>query len=334
MSINESIYLSGKIVAEQLTYYDEMTKSTISDSTLDILDFFVYRLETENETRNYEAIRIDEMTADEIFSEQLGICRNYAPLNQQIFEILKKHNKNLNNTIMTTYIPEDLGHALGLPHAWNKVYTIEKEKGKIILSATYVDPTFLDTRAQKEGELEAYNAFDEGHYFTNLIKARQYTAELLSVLGDYRRTDEHSSLSQYIQDEEKTIQYRKAGIDAYHNTITARILDDSVSIIDIVKPFRDAAQLTLPKYELLDFYLHENEETPVGEVDYEGIEKLAQTYEIIKQKMPEDLNKKVYPIITSDYNESTNEISNGQMNMSLDDIYCALMKFYEIKETK
>lgn len=185
LSIHDAVLLSGRIVTNRLDYYNEMTRTTVPDSARNQpFGEIIYSLGHDGEDiRSEEAKRIDGAYADQILSEGRGICRNYAPVNRVVFEFLKSGNRNLRNTHMTVFTPESLGHSITFAHAWNRVFTVSDTPTGQHLLLTYVDPTFLDTRIDEEGDIEAYNALDDGHFGPAHLMADRYLCDLVAALG-------------------------------------------------------------------------------------------------------------------------------------------------------
>lgn len=197
LSVNDAIMLCGNILAKKLSYNYEMI-DPVSDSTENIETKIAKSiLNSFNgvDTRNEEAKRVDSEYQDRIFSEGLGICRNYASVNVAIFEVLKKiDDDSLKNTYMKWYSPESLEESLMLPHSWNQVINISNKDNKLKLSITYVDPTWLDTRKKtsdasgvetQSSDKDMYNAFDENHFFSGCLSAHVEIAKLYELLGNY-----------------------------------------------------------------------------------------------------------------------------------------------------
>ncbi|MEZ4820319.1 MAG: transglutaminase-like domain-containing protein [Bdellovibrionota bacterium] len=111
ISIHDALYLSGLIVAESLEYCEEMLGNQNQDSGLPS----TYSTIDTEDSRNQKAIEIDHQYADEILQQGKGICRNYAPVNQVVFDFLKSKNANLINTYLKTYEPSEIGHMMFLP---------------------------------------------------------------------------------------------------------------------------------------------------------------------------------------------------------------------------
>jgi len=225
LSINEAIMLSGKLVAHKLEYDHSMISEEDEEVFLEKDPLLlIYKLMEASlnkvETRNKRAIKIDNMPEDNIFSEGFGICRNYASVNSAVFEVLKDINPNLRNTYMRWYSPEEIGHSLSLPHAWNQVSTITRhdDDGLDIL-VTYVDPTWLDTRNRtisdtgKElkhvNDREIYAALDEAHFGADTLFAYNYLAQLYETLADNSR---RFSL-EFISSDENIEFYRKKAFE-------------------------------------------------------------------------------------------------------------------------
>ncbi|MBI4149189.1 hypothetical protein HY491_01955 [Candidatus Woesearchaeota archaeon] len=199
MPIHDAVLTSGKIVAHQLDYAHGM----ISDAEKERPEspeayMYLTLLEalTGIDKRNEMAKQIDNAPDDIIFAKRQGICRNYAGVNAAVFSVLKKLNPGLKNTYMRYYSPEDIGHSMALPHAWNMVTTLEDTAAGKKLQVTYVDPTWLDTRrktARNDGEMhnggeeEMYNALDNAHFGEGSFVAQVYLAQLYEALGYEQR---------------------------------------------------------------------------------------------------------------------------------------------------
>jgi len=211
LSIHDAIMLSGKIVAHKLDYYHEMISkeqeeifSSFEDNPIALMAILMANSFDGNDMRNEEAKRVDSATHDQIFLDGKAICRNYAGVNSAVFQVLKDMNPNLKNTYMRRYDPEGLGHLLALPHAWNQVSTINRDKNNLEILITYVDPTWLDTRnrtvadtgekLQEVNEEDIYNGLDESHFGLDTLNAQVYVADLYETLKDYTRCDEFVSI--------------------------------------------------------------------------------------------------------------------------------------------
>ncbi|MCB1197587.1 MAG: hypothetical protein KDK51_04380 [Deltaproteobacteria bacterium] len=211
ISIHDAVYLSGLIVAESLEYCEEMLGNQNQDSGLSS----TYPTIDTEDSRNQKAIEIDHQYADEILQQGKGICRNYAPVNQVVFDFLKSKNANLINTYMKTYEPSEIGHMMFLPHAWNRVITVNQTATGLQLWATFVDPTFLDTRIDQEGPIESYNAFDDVHFGYKQTIVMRDVADLFSILAIAMGYSEES------QEIALRRSYQLAAMDGYLQTSIA-----------------------------------------------------------------------------------------------------------------
>ncbi|GEM_PF-3432218 len=202
LSVHEAVMLSGKIVANRLKYDDEMIGP--EDKVLhDLnsryrLDYILAKSAKGEDDRTEVAKRIDSSTKDEIFHNGQGICRNYAGVNVIVFNLLKSLNPALTNTTLRYYDPDELGHVLALPHAWNLVSTIVEKSNGLEVQITYVDPTWLDTRNQSAANTgkkvdssvtdeDIYDALDESHFGKKAIIAQIYLAQLYQTIGKHNR---------------------------------------------------------------------------------------------------------------------------------------------------
>lgn len=195
LSAHDAIMLSGKILSKKMSYYEGMINESKDSTQSNYQKTMEEVLSAASgiDNRNDEAKRIDSEYQDKIFSEGLGICRNYAAVNMAVFEILKKiDDDNLKNTYMKWYSPSSLGESLALPHAWNQVIHLSAEDKNINLLITYVDPTWLDTRkttidaSGKEitkNDEDLYNAFDSNHFFSGCLSAHVEIANLYEFLA-------------------------------------------------------------------------------------------------------------------------------------------------------
>ena len=196
LSIHDSVLLSGKIVAKQMDYYDEMARGGLDDT-------------------NEIADKIESQPIEDQFIGGKGVCRNYADLNPLVFEVLKKINPNLKNTYMRRFSPERREHSLALLHAWNQVSTLRKTKDSLDLQVTYVDPTWLDTRIKgRENEAdEVYNAVDNEHYFIDNIFLTEMQANIYEVLGSKDRNEKGFVDDEFLTSKSVSEQYRKKGFE-------------------------------------------------------------------------------------------------------------------------
>lgn len=200
LSIHDAIMLSGRITARRLEYEDGM----ISDDQREFhnaernelwFKLFIHGMDHPSSLDNNDlAKKVDGSTTDEVFEGRRAICRNYAPVNAAVFQVLKDMNPGLKNTYMRAYSPDGLAHILSFLHAWNMVTTVT-EKG---VDVTFVDPTWLDTRkktAMADGkeisdsvsEEDIYNAFDEKHFGPERVYAKDYAAQYYELMGSYFR---------------------------------------------------------------------------------------------------------------------------------------------------
>jgi hypothetical protein len=198
LSIHDAIMLSGNILKEKLSYNHDMldkdltNEKNIEKKALKELEFAF----SGKDNRNEEAKRIDKKYCDEIFSEGLAICRNYAAVNKAVFDVLKSMNNDLKNVYMNWYSPNSLHEIVVLPHAWNQVINVSEKNDSLRLDITYVDPTWLDTRkttVDASGERvmadneKVYNAFNNAHFFNGCISAYTEMAKLYELLGSNNR---------------------------------------------------------------------------------------------------------------------------------------------------
>src|SRR3989344_909971 len=264
LSIHDTIMLSGKIVAHKLDYDNNMIseeeKEISKDPTL-LYSTLVEELflNEKVDRRNDKARDVDNSTKDKIFFDGGGICRNYAGVNSAVFEILKDLNPNLRNTYMRWYSPDDTGHSLALPHAWNQVLTItEDDKCQEIL-ITYVDPTWLDTRNKtventgerlnRVGDEDIYNGLDVAHFGVDTLLARSYLANLYEILGNESRT--YNQINFFMND-----------VLSYGRKAFEQRMELCVRILDI-------AESNPKDFENFDYYL--------GESFMKGIEVLTES---------------------------------------------------------
>lgn len=196
LSIHDTVFLSGKIVASKLEYNQDMISKDEEKIISNPQMFETYAMlrlfGAIEDLANEESKRIGNLSIDEIFHEGNGICRNYSRVNKGVFEVLKNMNKNIENTYIKPFSPQDLSHIFSFPHSWNMVSTILKDE----ILITYVDPTWLDTRRMSvnnkgekvnKDEKEIYNALDESHFYHNNILAEKYLAMLYERLGNNQR---------------------------------------------------------------------------------------------------------------------------------------------------
>lgn len=198
LSIHDAVLLSGRLVAHRLTY-DRGMISEAEKKLFDAIDKtqpdwkmeLLGKLMQAGDVRNDRAHAVDAMSPDQIFAEGQGICRNYAPVNAAVFSVLRELNPNLRNTYMTTFSP-DADHSMTLSHAWNLVATLTATG----VDATFVDPTWLDTRrrtadasgATGPGTDEAfYNALDDAHFGKAQWRVAHYLRDLWHTAGDPSR---------------------------------------------------------------------------------------------------------------------------------------------------
>jgi len=173
LSIHDITLLSGQILRRRLEYHKAMIDTTRSmDEIARDIQLSLNGGKSEDR-RTEEAIRVDNMFADEIFAGGLAICKNYAIVNTGVFEVLKSINPHLQNTYMRYYSDNDVNLLLNLPHAWNMVSTFIKTRNGIKVVNTFVDPTWLDTRNRtvnstgdilSEDDESLYNAYDVSHF--------------------------------------------------------------------------------------------------------------------------------------------------------------------------
>lgn len=99
---------------------------------------------------------LDEWPVDRLYMERPeAVCRHYTLVTKAVFHVLKGDAPGLMNTYVSSYSQP----WTDLPHRWNQVITAQKSCRKLMLFATFADPTWLDTRG--EGHL---NAYDEAHF--------------------------------------------------------------------------------------------------------------------------------------------------------------------------
>ncbi len=196
LSIHDALFLSGKIVASKLGYNQNMISKDEEKIVGNPQLFETYAMLRLfggiEDLANEESKRIGNLSIDEIFHEGKGVCRNYSKVNKGVFEVLKNINKNIENTYIRPFSPQDLSHLFSFPHSWNMVSTILKDE----ILITYVDPTWLDTRKMSvnnkgekvnKDEKEIYNALDESHFYHDNILAEKYLAKLYECLGNNQR---------------------------------------------------------------------------------------------------------------------------------------------------
>ncbi|MBI2147954.1 hypothetical protein HYU19_05820 [Candidatus Woesearchaeota archaeon] len=195
LPIADAVLLSGRIVASKLDYAEEMIlKENGRKIPLEEALARAYRGER---FHNEKADAIDSLPADDLLEGGRGVCRNYAAVNVAVFNVLKGLNPRLKNTNMRTYSSQQYDHVIQLPHAWNLVSTLVDEGNAFVVRATYVDPTWLDTRVRNaandstEGsskqlsDEEAYNAFDGAHFgFVRELDSDDVERDLPGVDGE------------------------------------------------------------------------------------------------------------------------------------------------------
>jgi hypothetical protein len=197
LGVKEALLLCGKIVAKRLEYNMKMIEGENLPEDPDEKYRLLFMMALKGiDPRNPESRRVDAMPTDKLFSEGLGVCRNYATVNQAVFDVVKSENSNLNNTYMRHFEADSISHVLSLSHAWDLVTTAYEEGNKIVLDMTFVDPTWLDTRIKNydnkgkisEGsEEEFYEAFDDAHFWIDKILAYEWVAVVYDTLADQLR---------------------------------------------------------------------------------------------------------------------------------------------------
>jgi hypothetical protein len=174
LSVHDAVMVSGRITAYQIEYGGRILTDTqrmlLKKSPIEIYQETLSVILAGGEPRSAEAVRLDELPTDELFKEGKGICRHYAEVNAGVFEVMRKINPQLKNTVMVPYIPTREEHFLTVPHAWNKVSTIVKGKKGLEILITFVDPQWLDDPNMTPDTMEQlYNAVDENHFGDGLM---------------------------------------------------------------------------------------------------------------------------------------------------------------------
>lgn len=224
LSINDALFLSGKITAHKLDYNEEIVgyNDSVDLDTSSMADkyasFLVNALKGKT-MKTEAAIKTDMMSTDEVFYSGQGVCRHYAPVNEAVFEVFKGMNDKLKNTYMTSFQPRNNGHLYSLSHEWNKVTTLKRSNDTLKAITTYVDPTWLDTRKQtadnsgQKVDIPAkkrYDAVDTHHFGKNKFYVDRYTSKLYRKLSENKRYRKEG----YEIDEETAEMYENKALES------------------------------------------------------------------------------------------------------------------------
>ncbi len=124
--------------AEQLGYTRGSLSNLSVHAAVEVASF-ITASQLHADLKYSDTTSLDKESADAIFRKGEGVCRHYAMVNCAVFQIIKDLNPALKNTYMA-YFTHSEEIADKLPHAWNEVISLTKNK----VVSTFVDPTWFN----------------------------------------------------------------------------------------------------------------------------------------------------------------------------------------------
>jgi len=198
LSIHEAVLLSGEITAKKLKFMPLDYKDNWSTFRTNFLMTFKYL-----------------KNPDQILSEEISVCGQFAQLNIAIFNYFKTINSNLKESVMT-YKIDNVFHNPKI-HAWNQVITPVKEGEKIKFIQTDVDASRLSLSFESykeedknlgnkiESKTNCYNALFDDYYDSGLFYLYRNMARFYEALGNKARTKSQFGIFSEISEEQRKV---------------------------------------------------------------------------------------------------------------------------------